>query len=606
MAHSNELRDKVRHLPHEPGVYRFLNKNGNIIYIGKAKDLRKRVNSYFLKGPGHSYRIKHMVQRIHDVAYTVVDSEVEALLLENNLIKSHQPRYNILLKDGKTYPYICIKNERFPRVFSTRQKRADGAQYFGPYANPGAMKSILNLIRGFVKLRTCNYDLSEEKIAAGKYRVCMEYQIGNCAAPCVGKQAEDDYMEGIAQIQHILKGKLSPVIDSLKMRMHDAAEALEFEQADYFKRKIKQVQAYRQKNTVVSPKTGNVEVLTVMSEAHLALVNHFKVLDGAIVQTHAYEVKRSYQESEGEILTAAMHRLLEEGEDVFTEVLVNELPEDPEGQFPTHKFIIPKIGDKRSLVDLSLKNCEQLLTEKLYEQSFKKRKTAGEAMVEELQKALGMKTPPDHIECIDNSNFHGEAPVSSLVVFKDGKASKRDYRHYNVKTVEGPNDFATMDEIVTRRMTRLVREDEPLPKLLVVDGGKGQLSSAVAALKRLGLYGKVPVIGIAKRLEEIYVPNDPVPLHIDKKSGALRLIQQMRDEAHRFAITHHRKRRAKAKGRRTGLVDIVGIGEKRAQEILRTFKSLKKLKEADVQTRIEKLGLHQAKLIEKAIKEGVI
>ncbi|MEZ4684774.1 MAG: excinuclease ABC subunit UvrC [Bacteroidia bacterium] len=605
MPHSPALLDKVKNLPNEPGVYRFLNKNGKIIYIGKAKDLRKRVGSYFMKGRGHSYRISHMVERIDDMAYTVVHSEIEALLLENNLIKNNQPRYNILLKDGKTYPYICIKNERFPRVFSTRNRRDDGAHYYGPYANPGAMKEILNLIRGFVQLRTCNYDLSEEKIAAGKYRVCMEYQIGNCAAPCVGKQTEEDYMEGIEQVRNILKGKLSPVIDRLKELMHQAAERFEFEKADYYKKKVNQVAAYRQKNTVVNPRVGDLEVLTVLSEDKLAIVNHFKVLDGAIIQTHAYEMKRQYQESDEEVMAAALVRLLEDEDELFGEIMVNVEPAF-EDENAAYNFTIPKIGDKKHLVDLSLKNCEQLLTEKLYEQNFKKRKTGGEIMVEELQKALHMKVAPDHIECIDNSNFHGEAPVSSLVVFKNGKASKRDYRHFNVKTVEGPNDFATMDEIVTRRMTRLVREGEPLPKLLVVDGGKGQLSSAVAALKRLGLYGQVPVIGIAKRLEEIYVPNDPVPLHIDKKSGALRLIQQMRDEAHRFAITHHRNRRAKAEGRKTGLTKIEGIGEARAKEILRTFKSIKKLKEAPQQERIDKLGLHVATLIEKAVTEGLI
>lgn len=605
MPHPQALLDKVKNLPKEPGVYRFLNKNGKIIYIGKAKNLRNRVGSYFMNGRGHSYRIAHMVQRIDDLAYTVVHSEVEALLLENNLIKNNQPRYNILLKDGKTYPYICIKNERFPRVFSTRNRRNDGARYYGPYANPGAMKEILNLIRGFVQLRTCNYDLSEEKIEAGKYRVCMEYQIGNCAAPCVGKESEADYMEGIEQVQNILKGRLSPVTDRLKALMQQAAEDYHFEKADYYKKKITQVAAYRKKNTVVNPRVGDIEVLTVLSEDKLAIVNHFKVQDGAIIQTHSYEMKRLFQESDGEIMAAAMARLQEEEDELFEEVVVNVKPVGDE-EIEAFSFSIPKIGDKKHLVDLSLKNCEQLLTEKLYEQNFKKRKTGGEIMVEELQKALHMKVAPDHIECIDNSNFHGEAPVSSLVVFKNGKASKRDYRHFNVKTVVGSNDFATMDEIVTRRMTRLVREGDPLPKLLVVDGGKGQLSSAVAALKRLGLYGQVPVIGIAKRLEEIYVPNDPVPLHIDKKSGALRLIQQMRDEAHRFAITHHRKRRAKAEGRRTGLTKVDGIGEVRAKEILRTFKSLKKLKEAPQQERIEKLGLHIATLIEKAVKNGVI
>ncbi|MEM6262682.1 MAG: excinuclease ABC subunit UvrC [Bacteroidota bacterium] len=597
------LFETVRSLPLEPGVYRFLNAKGKIIYIGKAKSLRKRVSSYFANSRPHSYRIRHMVDNIVDVRYTITNSEIEALLLENNLIKRHQPRYNILLKDGKTYPYICVKNERFPRVFSTRTKDADGSLYFGPYPSVTTMKSILNLIRGFISLRTCNYHLSDANIAAGKFKVCLEYQIGNCAAPCVGKQSEEDYNAGIDQVKHILKGNMAPVIRELEQRMKDAAAEFKFEQAEYYRKKIEKVKEYRRKNTVVSGKIGDLEVLSVVCEAHLAIVYHFKVQNGAIVQTHAYEMKRANQEEEGEILTAALSRLMSEDEDLFEEFVVNvELPDPPE----EFTFTLPKIGDKKHLVELAEKNCKTLLTEKLYEQTFKKRKTQGEVGMEELQEALHLDTLPDHIECIDNSNFQGNFPVASLVVFKNGKPSKRDYRKFNIKTVEGPNDFASMEEVVYRRFKRLIEEDKPFPKLLVVDGGKGQLSSAAKSLKKLNVFDKVPLIGIAKRLEEIYVPGDSIPLHLDKKSAGLYLIQQLRNEAHRFAITFHRDKRSKGANQRSGLTAVKGIGEESAKKILQTFKSLKKLKAASPEELEAKLGTHKAKLIQEAIQAGVI
>jgi excinuclease ABC subunit C len=602
-SHSERLIHKVKNLPEQPGVYRFLSKKGKIIYIGKAKNLRKRVGSYFTASRKHSYRIEHMVARIDDLAYTVTHSEIEALVLENNLIKNHQPKYNILLKDGKTFPYICIKNERFPRVMSTRNRQADGSLYFGPYPSVSTMNAILDLIRGFIKLRTCNYHLSEENIQAGKFKICLEYQIGNCAAPCVGYQSEADYNEGIEQIKHILKGHLKPVLDRLKELMEEAAEKYEFEKAAFYKKKIEKVKAYKRKNVVVSPKIGELEVLTVLAEEHIALVNHFKLQNGAIVRTHAFELKRTNQEEESEILTAALGRLMSEEDELARQIITN-VPIPDHSEWEEFQFSVPQRGDKKHLVDLSLKNCKTLLTEKLFNQKFKNRKTPGEVMVEELQKVLHLKAPPSHIECIDNSNFQGDQPVASLVVFKNGKPAKKDYRHFNIKTVEGPNDFASMEEVVERRFTRLIREDEPFPKLLIVDGGKGQLSSAVKSLKRLGVYGKVPVIGIAKRLEEIYVPGDSIPLHIDKKSPALRLIQQLRDEAHRFAITHHRNRRSNAANQRTGLVDIKGIGPESAKKILQTFKSVKKLKASSPEELEAQLGKHKARLILQAIESG--
>lgn len=599
------LKDIIKNLPDDPGVYRFLNAKGKIIYIGKAKNLKRRVSSYFVGGRKHSYRIHHMVERIEDIAFTITNSEIEALLLENNLIKSNQPKYNILLKDGKTFPYICIKNERFPRVFSVRNRVADGSLYFGPYTSVSTMNAILDIIRGFIKLRNCNFNLSDENIKAGKFKICMEYQIGNCAGPCAGNQEVADYDAGIEQIKHILKGNFRPVLDLLKETMDTAAGNFEFEKADYYKRKIEKVKEYKRKNTVVSPIVGDLEVLTVMAEGPLALVNHFKVKNGSIIQTHAFELKRTNQEEESEILQAALGKLLNDDDDFFTEIVTN-VPISDKEEWDTFKFTVPQKGDKKHLVDLSMKNCKLLLTEKLFNQNFKKRKTAGEHMVEELQQVLHLKSAPDHIECIDNSNFHGTFPVASLVVFKNGKAAKRDYRHYNIKTVEGPDDFASMYEVVTRRFTRLIEEEKPFPKLMIVDGGKGQLSSAVRAMKDVGIYGQVPIIGIAKRLEEIYVPGDSHPLYIDKKSGALRLIQQMRDEAHRFAITHHRNRRSKATSQRTGLVVIKGIGETVAKDILKTFKSVKKLKAASEEELTKKLGAHKAGLILKAIEEKVI
>ena len=601
MQASPELIEKVRVLPGDPGVYRFLNKKGKIIYIGKAKNLRKRVSSYFTASRKHSYRIERLVQGVHDILYTVVHSEVEALLLENNLIKTHQPRYNILLKDGKTYPYICIKNERFPRVFSTRQRLDDGSLYFGPYANPGVMHDILDLIRSFVKLRNCNYHLSEANIHAGKFKRCLEFQIGNCAGPCEGLFAESGYMEGIEQVRHVPRGTLGPVIKRLENLMMQAAEAYQFEQAEYYRKRIEQVKAYKRKSTVVSEKIQNLEVLTVVSEEHLAIVNHFKVQNGAIIQTHSWETRIKLQEDEAEILQAALEQLLAQETEIAPEIAVNiEIPY-AEGQI---NVFVPQIGDKRHLVDLSLKNCKTLLTEKLYNQHFKKRRNPGEVMVDALQAALHLPALPKHIECFDNSNFQGTTPVASVVVFKDGKPAKSDYRHFHIKTVEGPNDFASMKEIVGRRYRRLVEEGQALPDLVVIDGGKGQLSSAAEALRELNLLDQLPLIGIAKRLEEIYAVGDPIPLHIAKNNPALHLLQQIRNEAHRFAITFHRNQRSK--GQRSKLTGIKGIGEQTEQMILKKYRSVKKLKEAPPEELEEKLGKSKAKLIRNAIEAGEI
>jgi len=593
---SESMVEKIRQVPQNPGVYRFLNEEGDILYIGKAKNLRKRVSSYFVNHRTHSYRIQKMVQHTVDINYTVTHSEIEALLLENNLIKNHQPRYNILLKDGKTYPYICIKNERFPRVFSTRNKENDGSLYFGPYPSVSVMNDILQLIRGFIKLRTCNYHLSDNNIKAGKFKRCLEYQIGNCAAPCEALQTEEDYEEGIAQVKNILRGYLKPVLDYLEVKMNEAAAAFEFEKAEFYRKRWERVKAYKRRSAVVSEKISRLEVLTVMAEKHLALVNHFKIQDGAIIQTHAWEIKRQHQEEDKELLKAALDHLVAEEDDLADEIATNIPLEEDEWE-EQNRIFVPQRGDKKHLVDLSLKNCKVLLTEKLYNQNFKKRRSHADVMMEALQAELSLKALPDHIECFDNSNFQGSAPVASVVVFKDGKASKRDYRHFKIKTVEGPNDFASMEEVVGRRYRRLLEEEQPLPKLIVIDGGKGQLSSAAKALGELDLIDKIPVIGIAKRLEEIYKVGDSIPLHIDKKSPALQLIQQIRNEAHRFAITFHRKQRSKAAGQRSRLSEIKGIGPTTEQKLLKKFKSVKKIKAASTEELEAVIGKKKAAVL---------
>jgi excinuclease ABC subunit C len=600
-----ELHAKLKNLPEQPGVYRFLNKKGTILYIGKAKSLKKRVNSYFIGIAKHSYRIQHLVENIADVAYTVVNTEVEALILENNLIKNHQPKYNILLKDGKTYPYLMITNERFPKIEVIRKKPESGTTYFGPYVNGGVMYTLLELFKDYIKIRNCNYNLSAENIQAGKFRACLEYQIGNCAAPCVGLQQEAEYNAQMEQVKHILRGNFKPVLDDLEKMMTQAASEYAFEKAELYRKKMEQIIAYRNKNRIVSEKLEDLEVLTVIAEEHLAVVNHFKVHNGAIIQTHSLEVKRNNNETEAEILAAAFGHLLSEEVRFYREIVMSHAPED-ENIFADYSLTYPQKGDKKHLLELSLKNCRTLLEEKLYSQNFREKKRPNEVMMEELQKVLHLKQLPDHIECFDNSNFQGSFPVSAMVCFKEGKAAKKEYRHYNVKTVEGPNDFATMAEVVERRYSRLLAENQPLPKLIIIDGGKGQLSSAAEALKKLNLLDKIPMVGIAKRLEEIYSVNDSLPLHIDKKSSALILIQRMRDEAHRFGITFHRDKRSKAVNQRTHLSEIQGIGENTSKKLLDHFRSVTKIKAASETEIAEVIGKHKAGIVVAAIANGEI
>jgi excinuclease ABC subunit C len=602
-SHSEKVRELLRLIPDDPGIYRYFNKNGNLLYIGKAKCLAKRVRSYFVSGKSHSYRISTMVAQIADIQCTVTHSETEALTLENNLIKEHQPKYNINLKDGKTYPYICIPRERFPRVFPTRNRMDTTSEYFGPFTSVKTMNAFLDLIRQNYKFRTCNFALTENNVSARKFRLCLEYQLGNCLGPCEAMISEEEYNRNIAAIRKILRGHLREIIEQLEQEMMAYAAEYAFEKAEATRVRLEKIKAFKLRNTVVSEEIDAVDVLTTDRLNDLAVINHFKVSRGAIVATHSWEVRIKNNETDEELLASVFERLLAEGE-LGKELLAN-VDFDPEDELIWQGQIkVPTRGDRKMLVDLSMKNCRVLLEEKVWKQNFKT-KNPQEPILEQLQKDLHLLSLPRHIECFDNSNFQGQYPVASMVVFKDGKASKKDYRHFKIKTVEGPNDFASMEEIITRRYKRALDEGQPLPDLIIVDGGKGQLSSAATALENLGLITKVPIIGIAKKLEEIYVLNDPIPLHIDKRSTSLKLIQQLRNEAHRFAITFHRDQRSKNTFV-TGLTDLGGIGKGSANKLLTHFRSVKKIKEATLEELTAVVGKSRAELIQKAITEGTL
>jgi excinuclease ABC subunit C len=601
--HPEKVREQLQLIPDDPGVYRFFSKAGTLLYIGKAKSLSKRVRSYFNSGKTHSFRIASMVAQIADIQYTITHNEAEALTLENNLIKEQQPRYNINLKDGKTYPYICIPRERFPRVFSTRDRRATEAEYYGPYTSVKVMHSFLELIRQNYKFRTCNYHLSEANVKAGKFRLCLEYQIGNCLGPCEAMITEEDYNKNIAAIRKILKGHLRELKEQLEQEMHAFAAAFEFEKAETTRKMLEKIKAFILRNTVVSEEIDAVDVLTVDRLNDLAMINHFRVTRGAIVATHSWEVRIRHDETDEELLASVFERLIAE-EPLGKELLTN-VDFDPGDEFAWDGQIkVPSRGDRRMLVDLSLKNCRVLLEEKVWKQTHKK-KNPQETILEQLQKDLHLVSMPRHVECFDNSNFQGQFPVASMVVFKDGKPSKKDYRHFKVKTVDGPNDFTSMEEIIHRRYQRCIDSGLPLPDLIIVDGGKGQLSSAAKSLKELGIIQSVPIIGIAKKLEEIYVLNDPIPLHIDKRSTSLKMIQQLRNEAHRFAITFHRDLRSKNTFL-THLTDLEGIGKASAVKLLTHFRSVKKIKEASLDELSAIVGRIRARLIKNALENGDI
>ncbi len=586
------LKDQIAVLPNNPGIYKYHDKENTIIYVGKAKNLKKRVSSYFTK-QHENRKTAVLVSQIASITYTVVDTEFDALLLENSMIKEFQPKYNINLKDDKSYPLIKITKERFPKVYPMRNPVNDGSEYFGPFASARIMHTVLDLIKQLYPIRNCNLNLSEKSIAEGKFKVCLEYQIGNCLGPCEGLQSEADYLDSIASIKHLLKGNLNEVALHLKELMRQAADELKFEKAQTYKIKLDYLQNYQAKSTIVSHTVGNVDVFNIVQEGKYAFFNFLRVNNGIIIQTRNMELRSKMDESLGDIMLTAIAEIHTQYGAPNKELILPFKLDIEDARF---EQIVPKAADKKKLLDLSLKNCLFYKKEKLSQYEKLNPDLRVDRLMTLMQSDLRLTEKPVHIECFDNSNIQGTNPVSACVVFKNGRASKKDYRIFNVKTVVGANDFATMKEVVGRRYSRLVAENEPLPQLILIDGGKGQLSSAVEALKENNLYGKIAIIGIAKRLEELYYPEDPLPLYIDKKSETLKILQQLRDEAHRFGITAHRKKRNKASFE-TVLDEIEGIGEESKKALLRQFKSVKKIKEQPLANLAAIVGNNRAKLI---------
>jgi excinuclease ABC subunit C len=595
----DQLKSQIKMLPESPGVYKYFDKEGVIIYVGKAKNLKRRVNSYFTKNH-EDFKTHILVSKIQYLEYTVVDSEMDALLLENSLIKEFQPKYNINLKDDKSYPFIKITKERYPKVFPMRNPVKDGSEYFGPYASIRVMNTVLDLCQKLYPTRNCNLKMTPQGVEAGKYQLCLEYHIGNCKAPCVGNQTESEYNESIRQIRHILKGNLSEVKSHLKELMIESASRLAFEEAQKYKDRLDLLDKYQSRSTIVSPTVGDVEVYSISSTEKLAFVNFLRVHQGIIVISRNVEIRKKLEESDQEILLHVIGEMRSHYGDGCREIICLQPIEWPEYNVVVTQ---PKAGDKRKLLELSHKNAMLYRQEKLNQYEKLNPAIRVDRLMEQMQQDLRLRDQPRHIECFDNSNFQGAYPVSACVVFRDGKPAKNDYRHFNVKTVEGPNDFATMKEAISRRYSRLLDENKPLPQLIVVDGGKGQLSAAVEALKELKIYTKLAIVGIAKRLEEIYYPNDPLPLFIDKKSETLKVIQHMRDEAHRFGITHHRQRRDKGT-LKTSLTDIPGIGPAKAKMLLKEFKSITRIKEASVETLSPVVGKTVAEIIVEYYLKG--
>lgn len=585
------LKELIRNLPPNPGVYQYYDKDEVILYVGKAKNLKKRVSSYFTKNQIGKTAI--LVKQIADIKTIVVGSEIEALLLENNLIKKYQPKYNIMLKDDKTYPWICIKNERFPRIFSTRNIIKDGSHYFGPYASVKMMNTILDLIRELYQLRNCNFNLSEQNINDNKFKVCLEHHIGNCNAPCVNKQTEEDYNNAIFEIKSIIKGNIHSVTKHLKPLMKLYANNLQFEKAQLLKEKIETLEKYQSKSVVVSPTINDVDVFSIISDEKYGYINYLKVINGAIIQGHTIELKKKLDETDDTLLQIGIAELRLRFESASKEVIV---PFKPELEDDNIRFLVPQRGDKKKLLELSERNAKYYRLERNKQKANVSPTRHSDRILDKMQKDLRMKVRPDYIECFDNSNIQGTNPVSACVVFKAAKPSKKDYRHFNIKTVEGPDDFASMTEVIYRRYKRLLEEKKPLPQLIIIDGGKGQLSASLKSIDKLGLRGKITIIGIAKKLEEIYFPGDPVPLYIDKKSESLKVIQHLRNEAHRFGITHHRNKRSKA-AITSELDKIEGIGYKTAQQLLWKFKSVARIKKASLNELENTISKKRAKVV---------
>lgn len=589
--YKDRLEPIVASLPDDTGVYQYLDENGKVIYVGKAKNLRKRVMSYFTKTQTGKLRV--LVRRIADIKFIVVDTETDALLLENNLIKKYQPRYNILLKDDKSFPWICISNEPFPRIFPTRNLIQNGSEYFGPYASVRMMNTLLELIRQIYQVRSCKLKLTGKNIKQKKFKICLEYHIGNCKGPCEGLQTEDEYLQMIKEIREVIKGNIQMVIKQLNKLMMEYAAAMEFEKAQAVKEKIGMLEKYRSKSTIVNPKIDDVDVFTIIDSTDVAYVNYLKVVQGAIVQLHSIEMRKKLDETAGELLILAIADLRQRLSSNSTELI---LPFDPGFTLKEVKYTIPKRGDKHQLLKLSERNAMQFKMDIEKKRTLVDPERHQKRMLEQVKQDLRLPAIPEIIECFDNSNFQGDYPVAAMVQFKNAKPNKSEYRHYNIKTVTGPDDYASMAEIIQRRYSRLMKEAKPLPQLIVIDGGKGQLNAAVKSIDALGLRGKIGIIGIAKRLEEIYFPDDSLPLYIDKRSETLKLIQHLRDEAHRFGITHHRKKFEKGLIKSV-LTDIQGVGYNTAQKLLWKFKSVKRISEASEEALTETIGKAKAKTV---------
>jgi len=585
------LEIQLKTLPNQPGVYQYYDKEGTIIYVGKAKNLKKRVSSYFTKTHENG-KTRVLVKKIANIKHIVVETETDALLLENNLIKKHKPRYNVLLKDDKSYPWICIKKERFPRVFSTRRVFKDGSDYFGPYTSGKTVYILLDLIKGLYSLRNCNFNLSEEKVEAGKYKVCLEYHLGNCKGACEALETEAEYNDNIKAIKDILKGNFKDSLSQFKIQMKQFAENMQFEEAQKIKEKVQVLEKYQAKSTIVNPKISNVDVFSIMSDESYGYVNFLQLSYGSIIRSHTLEIKKKLDETDLQLLQLAITEIRQRFNSNSKEIYVPfkvDLGEDL-------KVTVPKLGDKKHILDLSLRNAKYFRMERFKQMKIVDPDRHANRIMAQMKVDLRLSEEPRHIECFDNSNIQGTHPVAACVVFKNGKPSKKEYRHFNIKTVEGPDDFASMEEVVYRRYKRLLEEDQPLPQLIIIDGGKGQLSSALKSLDALNLRGKIAIIGIAKRLEELFYPDDPIPLYLDKKSETLKITQQLRNEAHRFGIEHHRNKRSKT-ALNTELETISGVGEKTVIELLRHFKSAKRVANAKLDELEAVVGVSRAEKV---------
>jgi len=589
---------QLQTLPDSPGVYQYYDAAGKILYVGKAKNLKKRVSSYFHKIHDNA-KTNVLVRKIVTIKHIVVASEADALLLENNLIKKLQPRYNVLLKDDKTYPWICIKKEPFSRIFPTRRMVKDGSEYFGPYTNFKTVNTILDMIKELYPLRTCNYDLSNANVQSGKYKVCLEYHIGNCKGPCEGYESLEHYQKQVDAIREILKGNFKDSLSDFKKLMLELATDMKFEAAQKIKEKIEVLENYQSRSTILNPKISNVDVFSIVSDESMAFVNFLQIAHGAIIRSHTMEIKKKLDETDEELLELAVVELRERFHLTSKEII---LPFELDFGDKI-KVTVPQLGDKKQILELSQRNAKYQRLEQLKQIQIVDPERHTNRIMAQMQKDLRLPNEPRHIECFDNSNIQGTNPVSACVVFKDGKPSKKDYRHFNIKTVEGPNDFASMEEVVYRRYKRMLDENQPLPQLIIIDGGKGQLSSALKSIDELGLRGKVAIIGIAKRLEELFYPGDSVPLYLDKKSETLKIIQHLRNEAHRFGITHHRDKRSKS-ALQTSMETIPGIGEKTMLALLKHFKSVKRLQLATEKEISEVIGASKAKKISEFYNIG--